>query len=51
MKGCPVLALERQTLSVGAAAKIMASSTTGVVASSTTIVDQVDAPMEMSNLG
>jgi len=51
MNGCPVLALERQTLSVGAAAKIMASSTTGVVASSTTMVDQGDAPMEMSNLG
>lgn len=51
MKGCPVLALERQTLRVGAAAKIIASSTTGVVASSITTVDQGLAPMERSNFG
>jgi hypothetical protein len=51
MKGCPVLALERQTLSVGAAARIIASSTTGVVASSITMLDQGLAPRERSNLG
>jgi len=51
MNGCPVVAFDKQTLTVGLEAKNISSLISILLASDITMVDQCVAPTEMSNFG